>query len=234
MIVNRMIATQPDYNGLSPNVLNVPGQWVGFPKASASNAVYTTANHFTATNNANNVSVAAGTQPDYARNVVVKFVPNTASAGLYSAGTLVIHGRDIYDSSRSESFAITAMGTASAPDKGSVNFAKIDSISVSGLRFHTASSSAASAVSFLVGVGQKIGLPIPLASTNAVFALVQGTVQQLQYGGTASTASSNNQWTVVTGDYYVGGISQSNVHNSASLLQIGYKNLGWMAPFGSY
>lgn len=234
MIVNRHIATIDPYNGLSPDVLNVPAQWVGFPKASASNAVYTTANHFTATNNSIGVSMAPGTQPDYARNVVAKFVPNTASAGLYSAGTLVFHGRDVMGSSRSESFAITAMGSVSAPNAGSINFAKIDSISVTGLRFHTASSSARSDVSLIVGVGQKLGMPISFASTNAIFAVVQGTVQQLQYDGTASTASSNNQWTAVTGDYHIGGLSLSAAHNSASMLQVGYKNLGRQAPTGSY
>jgi len=230
-IVNRHIDTTPPYNGLAPGVLNVPGQWVGFPKASASNAVYTTANHFTATNNTNNVSIAAGTQPDYARNVVAKFVPNTASAGLYSAGTLVIYGKDLYGSTRSESFAITAMGTASAPNTGSVNFLNVDTISVAGLQFHTASSSARSAVSFYVGVGQKVGLPISLMSTNAVFQVVQGTSNMSTYSGATST---NNQYTAFTGDYYNGGLAISAVHNSASALAIGYKNLGWMAPVGSY
>lgn len=230
-IVSRHIDTTPPYHGLPPGVLNVPAHWAGFPKASASNAVYTTANHFTATNNTINVSMAAGTQVDYPRNVVAKFVPNTASAGLYSAGTLLFYGRDLYGSTRSESFAITAMGTASAPDVGSVNFAQLDSISVAGLQFHTGSSSARSAVSFYAGVGQKIGLPVSFLSTDAVFRVVQGTSNMNTFSG---ATSSNNQWTAVTGDYYQGGVNISAAHNSQSLLQIEYKNLGWQAPVGSY
>lgn len=228
-IGNRHVLTQSPFNGLTPNVVNIPAQWGGYPKASASNVVYTTANHFTSTVNSMNYSVAAGTQPDYARNLCVKFVPNTGSAGLYSAGTVKIYGKDVFGSTRSESFAITgAAGSASAPTYGSVNFANIDSISVHGLVFHTASSSARSDVSFYVGVGQKVGLPVNLKSTNAVYQVVQGTSRMSTYSGATST---NNQYTVVTGNYHVNGVSLSAVHNSASNLRIDYKNLGWMAPY---
>ena len=231
MIVNQDIGTQEPYNGLSPWVLNVPAQWVGFPKASASNVVFTTANHFTSAVNSMGYSFAPGTNVDVPRNAVVMLAPNTGSAGLYSAGTVELYGRDLYGSTRSESFGVTALNSVSDPTKGSVNFALLDTISVRGLVFHTASSSARSAVSFRVGVGQKIGLPIPLASTNAVYQVVQGTSVQLTSSGANST---NNQYTAVTGDYYVGGLSLSPAHNSASQLQIGYKLLGWMVPFGSY
>lgn len=231
-IVGRHIDTTPPYNGLAPGVLNVPGQWVGFPKASASNAVFTTGNQFTSGVNSMGYSFAPGTNPDYPRNLAVKFVPNTASAGLYSAGTVVIYGKDLYGSTRSESFPITgAVGSASAPTYGSVNFADVGTISVAGLVFHTASSSARSAASFYVGVGQKVGLPVSFFSTDGVFQVVQGTSRMSTYSG---ATSSNNQWTLATGDYYINGVSLSAVHNSASQLAVGYKNLGWMAPVGSY
>jgi hypothetical protein len=230
-IGNRHILTRSPENGLRPDVINIPSQWDGFPKASASNAVYTTANYFTSTVNNMGYSVAPGTQPDYARNVAVKLVPNSASAGLYSAGTLKIYGKDVFGSTRSESFAITgAVGSASAPTYGTVNFANIDSISVAGLKFHTASSSARSDVSIFVGVGQKIGLPVPIHSTNAVYQVIQGTSRMSTYSGATST---NNQYTAVTGDYWRGGVSISAVHNSGSNLRVEYKNLGWMAPYGS-
>lgn len=230
-IGNRHILTRSPENGLRPDVLNVPGNVHMYPIASASNAVYTTANHFTSTVNNMNYTMAAGTQPDVPRNVVVNFKPNTGSAGLYSAGTLKIWGKDVFGSTRSESFAITgAAGASSAPTAGAVNFQVIDSISVQGLKFHTASSSARSDVSFYVGLGQKLGLPIPLASTNAVYAVYFGTKRMSTYSGATST---NNQWTVVTGDYSRGGVSISTTLGSGTDVRIEYKNLGWMAPYGS-
>jgi hypothetical protein len=233
MIVNRHVGTQSPHNGLGPNVLNVPAQWDGFPKASASNVVWTTANYLTSAVNSMGYSAAPTTQPDYARNICVKLVPNSGSAGLYSAGSVIIYGRDVFGSSRSEAFAVTgAIGSASAPTYGSVNFANVDTVSFRGVVFHTASSSARSDVSFYVGVGQKVGLPVPLVSADAVYQVVQGTSRMSTY--TASGSTSGNQFTAVTGDYYVNGVSLSAVHNSASNLRVEYKNLGWMAPYGSY
>lgn len=226
-IIGRHIETAPPYNGLPPRVLNLPCEMAFFPKASASNAVWTTANHFTATNNNNNVSVAPATQPDYARNVVLLISPNTASSSLYSAGTVQFYGRDVFGSTRSESFALTAMNTNSSPTTGSINFASLDSISFVSLKYHTASSSAASAVSFYAGVGQKLGLPVALQSSDAVYKVVLGTAEQRTSSGANST---NNLYTVVTGDYHVGGIKASNAYASNSLLQIGYNNLGFRGP----
>jgi hypothetical protein len=231
MIVNRHIATQEPYNGLSPNVLNVPVQWVGSPKASGTASVFTTAAQFTSTVNSMGYSFAPGTNVDVPRNAVVLLSPNTGSAGLYSAGTVELHGRDIYGNARSESFGVTALNSASDPGVGSVNFAILDTISVRGLVFHTASSSARSAVTFRVGLGQKIGLPVPLVSTNGVYRVVQGAVVQLTFAG---ATSSNNEYTIVTGDYYLGGVSLSDAHNAASLLQIEYNMAGRLVPFGGY
>lgn len=228
-IVSRHIATDSPYNGLCPNVLNVPHQTVMNAKASASNAVFTTQNIFTSATK--NISFAPGTQPDYARNVVAVVVPNTASSSLYSVGSVIIYGRDLYGSTRSESFALTALNTVSSGLRGSVNFASLDSVSYTNVQLHTNSSSAGSAVSAYVGVGQKLGLPISLISTDAVFNVVLGTAEQRTSSGANST---NNQYTVVTGGYEVNGISLSSAYASGTLLQVGYANLGFRAPVGSY
>jgi hypothetical protein len=232
MIVNRHIGTSEPHNGLSPWVLNTPQQYEVLPKASVSNAVYTTANHFTSTVNSMAYSMAAGTQPDYPRNVVVNLKPNTGSVSLYSAGTIYVYGRDVFGSTRSESFAATgAAGSASDAVKGSVNFLRIDTISVNGLKFAAASSSARSDVSFYVGLGNKIGLPVPLISANGVYQVYLGTSVMDTSSGTKSTL---NQYTAITGDYYVGGVSISTTLGSGTELRVEYKNLGYLAPYGSY
>jgi len=222
MIVNRHIATVPPYNGLAPGVVNIPAQWVGYPKASASNVVVTK------TQQTAGSSVAAGTQVDYPRNLNVVITP-TASSAAITGGGVTVYGRDLYGSTRSETFNSLA-ASSSVGQLGSINFKFVDTVSMK-LSFLAGSSSAASDFAVVVGVGQQIGLPVSLQSSDAVFEVIQGTSRMSTYSG---ATSSNNQWTVVTGDYYCNGIKISAVHNSASLLEIGYKNLGWMAPVGSY
>ena len=229
-IIARHIETNAPFYGLPSNALNAPAQYVNFAKASASNAVHTTANFVTGTSNLYNTSFAPGTNVDVARNALAYLAPNTGSAGLYSAGTLVAFGKDIYGYTRSESFAVTALNSVSDPTKGVVNFASLDSLSVSGLIFHTASSSARSAVSMLWGVGQKLGLPVSLISSDGVFDVHFGTTPLLTSSGASST---NNQYVVVTGDYTVNGLSNTAAYASGSLLQVGYMHLGYRAPFAS-
>jgi hypothetical protein len=230
-IVGRQVETGDPWGGLPPRVHNVPAQWVGFPVASATNNVYTTANHFTSTQTAGtSYSMAPGTNLDYARNVQVMFVPNTASAGLYSKGTLLLYGVGYYGATISESKAISDIASVSTPWQGSVNFQNLKTISISGLQFHSASSSARSDVTFRVGMGAKIGLPVYFQSSDgAVMHAYIGTAYQSTVTATAST--SNNQYTVVTGPYSVGGVSFSNALGSGSALQIHYKMNGRSVPY---
>lgn len=216
--INRHIRTDGPHHGLGPYVLNVPGFFHGYPKASASGAVVTK------TQQTAGSSVAAGTQPDYARNLNVVITP-TASSAAVTGGGVSVYGKDIFGITRSETFNSLAI-SASAGQSGSVNFAQIDTVSMS-LSFLAASSTAASDFAVVVGVGQKLGLPFQIRSTNAVYQVHIGTDQQNTFGGASST---DNQWTLVTGPYWNGGIQLSSAYNSASLLQIGYINLGRSAP----
>ena len=213
-IVNRHIETHSPYMGLGPGVLHVPMYWYGYPKAAASNNVATKTQHTTGS------SIAAGTALDYPRNVVVYITPSASSAGV-TGGGVTIYGRDLYGSTRSETFNSLA-ATSSVGQTGSVNFAVIDTISMK-LSFLPATASAASDFGVFVGAGLKLGLPVSIRETNAVFEVVQGTAHQWQYTG---ATSSNNEWTVVTGDYWNGGIKLSSALNSGSLHAIGYMGCG--------
>lgn len=213
-VIDRHIQTVDGYYGLSPHVLNVPAQFVGFVKASASGAIVTK------TQQTAGSSVAAGTQPDYARNLNVVITPTASSAGV-TGGGVTVWGRDIFGSTRSETFNSLA-ASAAAGQSGSVNFLSIQTVSMK-LSFLSATSSAASAFAVVVGVGQQVGLPVQMRSTNGVFAVHLGTAAQRTSSG---ASSSNNQWTVIPGDYWNGGIKLSNALNSGSLLQIGYYNMG--------
>jgi hypothetical protein len=226
-IVNRHIDTKYPNYGLGPQVLNVVQQYIASAKASGGSALYSTANYLTATNNTINASVAPGTAVDYPRNALVLLSPNTASSSLYSAGTVVLYGKDIKGVTQSESFAATALNTVSSPTEGSVVFAQVDTISFSGFQFHTGSSSARSAVSVSVGVGARIGLPVSLKSSDAVVYAYIGTARQLTSAGTDST---NNQYTVYTGDYSVAAVKFSNALATGTPVQVLFNNLGFNAP----
>lgn len=231
MIVNRHIATQEPYNGLSPSVLNIPAQWVGYPKAAALGALKTFSS------NSGGGSSAPGTQIDYPRNVNVLVSP-TASASGVTGGGVTIYGRDQYNSTRSEYFAGTDVISASGGSEGTINFARVDTISLH-LLFYSSSdtdyTASASDFTVSVGVGSKIGLPISLASSDAVFAVRIGADDATAPLSTYSGAtSSNNQWSITTGDYHVNGINVTNGFDSRSMVIIDYKMLGWRAPVGSY
>jgi hypothetical protein len=217
-VINRHIDTRSPFDGLAPHVLNVPGFWAGFPKASASNVVYTASQQTAGS------SAGPGTAVDYARALFYAIGP-TASSSIWTAGGFTVFGVDLFGSTRSETVG-TNIGTATNGVQGTINFARVDTISAK-LSFLAGSSTAASNVSISVGVGQKIGLPIHIRSTNAIYQVHQGTLIQSTFSGATST---NNQFTVVTGDYYLGGLSMSNAQNSASLLQINYNNLGRSSP----
>ena len=207
-IIDRHIQTADGYYGLSPFALNVPAQWVGLPKASVSAAVVTK------TQATAGSSVAAGTQPDYARNLNVVITPTASSAGV-TGGGVTIYGKDVFGSTRSETFNSLAI-SASAGQNGSVNFASVDTVSMQ-LQFLAATSSAASAFAVVVGVGQKIGLPVSIRETNAIHEAYQGTARF-------------TDCTAVKGDYWNGGYSQSAVHGSGSMLRVDYLMRGSSAP----
>jgi hypothetical protein len=231
MIVNRHIGTKDPYNGLSPNVLNIPAQWVGYPKAAALGVICTF------TKAAAGGSSASATNIDYPRNVNVLISP-TASASGVTGGGVTIYGRDMYNSTRSESFAGTDAISASGGSAGSINFARVDTVSVK-LSFYSSSDTdyTASATDFTVsvGVGSKIGLPVSIASTDAIFGVRIGaddaTTPLSTYSGATST---NNQWSASTGDYYINGFKVTNGFDSRSMVIVDYKMLGWRAPVGSY
>lgn len=224
-IVDKHINTKDPWIGLSPRVLNVPVQWQISAAASASASVFTTSNYFTLSAKAG--SFAAGTQPDYPRNVVVRLTPSTGSSSLHSAGGVTIYGRDAFMSTRSESWAATALNTISAGIAGSVCFRQVDTISAS-LVLHTASSSAGANVSLHVGRGQVLNLPFEIKSQNAAYAVHLGTVEKFTY--THSDSTSTNQWSLQTGPYYRAGIALTDAYTSGSPVNVECKLIGFAAP----
>lgn len=225
-VINRHVDTKGPNWGLGPHVLNVNGYWGGFPKASASNNVLTMSQQTQGS------SATPGTQVDYPRNLNVVFAPVASSSIITTGGAVTVFGVDAFGSTRSESFGSSA-GTNATGVNGSVNFARIDTISCK-LSFLTGSSTAASNITVNVGVGPKIGLPVFIRSSGVsgangpmVVSAYIGTVRQATFSGTNST---NNAFSVVTGPYWNGGVSMGNVLNSASFLAIEYMKLGFLAP----
>jgi hypothetical protein len=215
---DRHIRTNPPYNGLSPTVLNLPHQWVGQPKLAATNAVVTKTQQIAGS------SVAAGTQPDYARNLNVVITPTASSDGV-TGGGVTIYGKDHFGVTRSETWNSLAASSASGV-YGAVNFQQVDTVSMK-LVFLAATSSAASDFAVVVGVGPKIGLPVELRSSNGVIDVRRGTVRLLSSSGANST---NNQYTAVTGDYWQGGVQVSAGWSSALQAEVGYYAMGAAIP----
>lgn len=224
-IVHRHIETADPWGGLPPRVHNVPACHVVYPVVGNSNNVYTTANYFTSTQTAGtSYSVAPATQLDgYGRNVVALFSPNTASSAMYAAGTLKLYGIDYYGVAASESVAVSNIVSATSPWKGSVNFGQLNTIMVSGLKFHSDSSSARSDVSFRVGMGNKLGMPVYLQSSAGAIVNVWFAGTSKMSWGTHTDSTSGNQYTVVTGPYSLGGVSFSTTLGTASAVVIHYK-----------
>lgn len=218
MIVNRHVGTYSPHNGLSPNVLNVPAQYGVYAGIASSDNVVTK------TQRTQGSSVAAGTQLDYPRNLQVIITPTQSSAGISAGGKITVYGRDMYGYTMSETYGTSAASNATGVS-GTLNFAKVDTVSML-LSFHSDTSSAASAYAVLVGRGNKIGLPISIRSSDAVFDVALYTSKKLSYSG---ATSSDNAYTVCTGDYFRNGVIIAAV-SSASLFQVGYLNLGFRAP----
>ena len=231
MIVNRHIATHDPYNGLAPGVLNIPAQWVGYPKAAAQGAIVTVSKASAGG------SIAAGTNIDYPRNLNVLLSPTASSDGI-TGGGVTVYGRDQYNSTRSEAFAGTDIVSGSAGSSGSVNFARIDTVSLAFEFFSSSDTdytARATDYTVSVGIGPKIGLPVSLASSDAVYQVRLGVDDNTTPLSTYSGAtSSNNQWSITTGDYYLNGIAVSGGFDSRSMAIVDYKMLGWRAPVGSY
>jgi hypothetical protein len=217
-VINRHVDTKGPNWGLGPHVLNNNGYWGGFPKASASNNV------FSGTQQTAGSRAAPGTQIDYPRNLNVVIGP-TASSAAVTGGGISVFGVDAFGSTRSETFGSLA-ASSSVGLTGSVNFARVDTVSAL-LSFLAGSSTNASSFTVFVGVGQKLGIPVFFRSTNAVVSAYLGTARQATSSGTASTA---NQYTAHTGPYWNGGVRLSSAYNSASFCAFEYMNLGFLAP----
>lgn len=181
--------------GLSPSVLNVlQATPIGPVKVQTGDAVYTKQT-FASTINA---TVAVGTQPDFARNLVyqMSLTNGSASSDMISGGTFIVSGYDLRGSALTESVAATALASLSVASTGRAIFASLasDGISMSGFSLHTSASSASNSVSFSIGVGNIVGLANPIRSTNAVPYLYKGT-------------SVVTNYTVITGPVGSCGIS---------------------------
>lgn len=196
--------------GFAPGNVNTMYQFVASAGASASNNVYTRVSVLSAATV--NSTVAPGTQPDYARNLVVRLTPNTGSSDYWSGGTINVIGSDFLGRSLSESWAITALRTLTAGSAGSYAFASVGTVSFRSVSAATASSSDSAAFSLHIGAGQVLGLPASVRSSNAVQWGYIGTAKQSTISATAST--SNNQWTLQTGDVGRAGISMSSAYAS--------------------
>jgi hypothetical protein len=187
---------------------------MGFPKSSATNNVMTTQT-FSSTFNS---TVAVGTQPDVARNLVyqMSLTNGSASSAMISGGTLFISGFDMQGSGITETVALTALASMSGASAGAACFASITSISFSNVSLATASSSASASVSLSIGVGNIIGLPLSIP-TFATATLPNGAPALIPYAW-LGTALQNGSYTVQTGNVGTAGISFSNALGSASAL----------------
>lgn len=226
-IVDKHIDTKGPHFGLSPRVLNVPQQWQCSAAASASNAGFTTSNYFTSS--AKSGTFAIGTNPDLPRNALVKLTPNTASSSLYSAGSIILHGLDVFGSSRSESFAVTALNTVSAGLAGQVCFKQIDTLSATVV-LHTASSANGSNVSLHIGYGNVINIPVEFKSTNAVFGVYLGTASKLGSIYTHTDSTSLNKYSVATGPYYKAGVYMVDAVATNTPVRVDFTLMGFSAP----
>jgi hypothetical protein len=212
-IIDRNISAQ----GLSRRSLNVlDNLGLGFPKSSNTSAVMTTQT-FSSTFNS---TVAIGTQPDFARNLVyqISLTNGSASSAMISGGSIVVSGYDLQGSGIAETIALTALASLTGNSAGAVAFASLTSISFSNVSLHTSASSASNSVSFSIGVGNIIGLPLSVP-TYATATLPNGAPALIPYAY-LGTALQNGSYTVQTGNVGTAGISFSNALGSASALQV--------------
>lgn len=196
MIVDRHI----DPAGLGPTAHNIILQEVvGSYKAANTNNVLTTNSLATAFNN----TIAVGTNIDFPRNLtyVMSISGGSASSAGISGGTIVIQGLDIRNSAISETIgmqALASLGTAGSA--GAAIFASINTngISFSSYLLHTSYSLTSNSVTIGIGVGNLVGLPNAVRSSNAVPQAWIGTLNQV------------GSYTVVPGPIGSAGVSFSN------------------------
>jgi hypothetical protein len=204
--------------GLHPSVLNVMNAAaLGFYKASAIAGVFTKQT----LSSTMNASSAVGTDVDFPRNAAYQFVltNGTASSAMISGGTFLLLGTDIRGSATTETINMAQLASSSLPQQGTVIWGSVGTVSFSNFSLHTSASTASNSVSFSVGVGNVVGMPQAVRSTNAVVNLFWGTSKMLTQSGASST---NNQYTVVTGPFGAAGISISTTLTTASLLNAYY------------
>lgn len=265
--------TGPGLPGLTPRPLNVLAHWNGVPKASAANNVFTTAmsalagttssvsstqggggstvtTRFYTTTYASSGTFtgAAGTQPDYPRNIVLQ-ISASASSTWVTGGSVSVVGADLFQKQMTDYLAVSAVNSGSAGISMSRNFVRLDTISASlhwatGMTKGSTSSSGSDGgtttsssgvnpqVTLNFGVGQKLGvMPISILSSNAVMYAMFGTANQTTTSATASTSA--NQFTVCTGDYWFNGYVGSSAYNSGTQLELSYKMNGWQSGSNS-
>lgn len=183
---------------------------LGYPAQSASNNIKTTANPGTGT-------LAAGTQPDMARNLYYQM--SAASSAVVTGGSLVVKGLDIQGQARTETIALTKLAaTVTNGVEGSCCFEQIQTIQVSSPSYLTATSISAqsSAISYYLGQHLRLGLPVFIKQADYTLswntinsagaqttssASVTGVVNRVSVGnGTLQTTARGTQVTVYTGD----------------------------------
>jgi hypothetical protein len=198
--------------GLSPAALDVVVLAIhGRPTAAASNEVATVGSVILSATSVASTTFAAGTQPDFARNLIYEINISGDATGMVSAGTLTVNGWDLASNTCQETVALTHIASAGSASfvNGSKCFQSISGsgFTVSGYLLATASSTRSKSISLYVGPGSKLGLPNSVQSSNpsACPAVYLGSTVQ----GSASV-------TVVSGNVGDAGVSFSNAFSSGS------------------
>lgn len=181
----------------------------GRPTAAVSNIIATQGSVLLSATTVGSTTFAAGTQPDFARNLIYEINISDDATGMVSAGTLKVNGWDLASNTMQETVALTDIASAGSASfvNGTKCFQSLSgsAFTVSGYLLATASSTRSRSISLYVGAGSKIGLPNACQSTNACPAVYLGSTVQ----GTASC-------TVATGAVGVAGVSFSNAFSSGS------------------
>lgn len=214
-VLNRGVTAglQGSFRGLLPGVHD----WLIYQgpmsyKAAATNNVFTKGGVVSTIN----ASSAAGTAVDFPRNLQyqMSMTGGTASGTVVSAGTLAVYGLIANGSTASESVAFTSLASQSTAVQGTVCFAQVNTISFSNFLLATAGSTNSASISLSIGVGNKVGSPIAIKQngqsaypTPIPFAYIGTSVQTTV---SATSATSNNVFTIVTGSVGIAGLSLSN------------------------
>jgi hypothetical protein len=181
-----------------------------------------------------------GTQPDYCRNLNYSF-SDSANSSYISRGTIYVAGKDLLRVARTESRAISGIISAGTFFNGTLNFGELSGLTVNqtlvsslltasvnqlsdsngGTTRTTAGVTAAPSFIFRVGRGPKLGvLHVEYKKIDAVvYASQQGAAKTT----TTGTASTNNQFSVFTGQYNVGGVSFTSALDATQRVELSYK-----------